>query len=461
MSDLIIEVVAGPMDGLLCELANGATIGRSVGNALSISFDNMVSRRHVQFVKEGAYWCIKDLNSVNGTYYRKQRLKVNLSTPVEINEPVLVGATVIRLAQGQPKKESSVITKALLQDPRDVYEMAAPVLDVWDRLYQNMPEQGRYCDVELFFKELAAVTGPQAGARDMERILSPVGFGIWSSWLPSMFPFVPEYNLISNCLIIAPRLWQILKIASRIAGGQPLAPKDMVAAVRQEGRSLTAQFIDSDTSVRRVLDQVKMPATISGHAQKQDRCQNNIRRPDGIRKKKLDTPGSEPKTTASKQVQIAAERLRFGLNVEKLIHGFITDAKIVSPGQGSCLLPGFDKNLMEIAKSGDVSLERQYLETMYHCLAAILAAQQDGYDLYGRQICRRLEDSMDDTKDYKGGINFGAKKLKGRQKTVNVIHSTLARLESEGLGVEIVRAKIRENINSFSRTGTSKRRKSD
>jgi hypothetical protein len=461
MSDLIIEVVAGPMDGLLCELANGATIGRSVGNALSISFDNMVSRRHVQFVKEGAYWCIKDLNSVNGTYYRKQRLKVNLSTPVEINEPVLVGATVLRLAQGQPKKDSSVITKALLQDPRDAYEMAAPVLDVWDRLYQNIPEQGRYCDVELFFKELAAVFDPQAGARNMERILSPGGFGIWSTWLPSMFPFIPEYNLIPNCLAVAPRLWQILKIASRIAGGQPLEPKDMVDAVRQEGRSLTALYIESDTLVRGILGRLKPSVKVSGQAQNRGMGQNSNRRPYGKRKSKPATPGNEPETTASEQLQIASDRLRFGLNVEKLIHGFITDAKILSPGQGCCLLPGFDKNLVQIAKSGDVNLERQYLEAMYHCLAAILAAQQDGYDLYGQQICRRLEDSMDDTKDYKGGINFGAKKLKGRQKTVNTIHSTLARLESEGLGAEIVRAKIRENISRFSRTRTSTRWESD
>jgi hypothetical protein len=461
MSDLIIEVVAGPMDGLLCELASGATIGRSVGNALSVSFDNMVSRRHVQFFKEGSFWCIKDLNSVNGTYYRNKKLAINLSTPVEVNEPVLVGATVIRLAHGQPEKDSTVITKALLQDPRDVYEMTSPVLKVWDQLYQNIPEHGRYCDVEIFFKELAVVIDPKTGAEDMERILAPVGFSIWSKWLPSMFPFIPEYNLIPNCLTVAPRLWQILKTASRNTGGQPLAPQDMVDAVRQEGRSLTALYIESDTVVRRILKRLKTSVKVSTHAQNRSRVPNSIRRPDGVSKRKPDTPSSESTNTASEQLQIASDRLRFGLNVEKLIHGFITDAKILSPGQECNGLPGFEKNLVQIAQSGDVNLERQYLETMYHCLAAILAAQQDGYDLYGQQICRRLEDSMDDTKDYKGGINFGAKKLKGRQKTVNAIHSTLARLESEGLGAEIVRAKIRENISRFSRTETSTKRESD
>ena len=73
MSDtVVLEVIGGPMDGLRGLIDKKGTIGRKVGNALSLALDEEVSGRHAEILKEGHDWCIRDLNSTNGTFFQNE-----------------------------------------------------------------------------------------------------------------------------------------------------------------------------------------------------------------------------------------------------------------------------------------------------------------------------------------------------------------------------------------------------
>lgn len=49
-----------------------------------------VSRKHMKIVWQGA-WMIEDLNSVNGTYFRGQRLAPSQRTPINNGETIQLG----------------------------------------------------------------------------------------------------------------------------------------------------------------------------------------------------------------------------------------------------------------------------------------------------------------------------------------------------------------------------------
>jgi len=442
---IIIEVVGGPMDGLLCELSNEVTIGRNVGNTLSITFDNMSSGRHAQIISEGGVWCLRDLNSLNGTYYRNSRLEVNRSVPLEENQPFLIGTTVIRMIRAAHLKNSSVITNEMLKDPREVYSMTPSLEEVWERIYNKGIENGAFCDVGVFTRELAAVLNSGKVPSLLDKIVSPAGFDILGTWLSSMFSFVPDYRLVNGCLTVSPRLWQVMRLGMESSDDGVLGEQHLYDGIRKEGRSLVALYMKRDKEGRKALE-VAFKKNFKEPCRESPLIESSSRPQEAVTPEKRETlnfsdelisceTGSAPDT----------EIFKFSLRMEQLIFGFLKDAKVLMSGKADNCLPGFNMTLSQIIKSGDRDLEHQYLNLMYQCLAAILAGQQAGYGDYGKRICSRLEDSMDDTREYGGGNLFRSKN-KGMQKVVNTIYSTLTRLESEGLGEEIVREKIRENI---------------
>ena len=44
------------------------TIGRSPSNAIALDYDKSVSLRHCEILRQGVGFCIRDLNSANGTF---------------------------------------------------------------------------------------------------------------------------------------------------------------------------------------------------------------------------------------------------------------------------------------------------------------------------------------------------------------------------------------------------------
>ncbi len=85
------------MDGLCGLIERKGTIGRKVGNSLSLALDEEVSGRHAEIVKEGHDWCVRDLSSTNGTFHMNEKLLPNRSYPLNMADVLLVGSTILKL----------------------------------------------------------------------------------------------------------------------------------------------------------------------------------------------------------------------------------------------------------------------------------------------------------------------------------------------------------------------------
>lgn len=122
MSDtLVLEVIGGPMDGLRGCIDKKGTVGRKVGNSLSLALDEEVSGRHAEIVKEGHDWCVRDLNSTNGTFHLNERLQAGRSYPLTLHDALLVGSTVLEVESGREGEACIPFSDSSFSDPRTLY----------------------------------------------------------------------------------------------------------------------------------------------------------------------------------------------------------------------------------------------------------------------------------------------------------------------------------------------------
>jgi pSer/pThr/pTyr-binding forkhead associated (FHA) protein len=91
-----IEIMNGPEDGrvVVCDILP-ISIGRTDESSVSLPHDHLISRRHALLTKSGDGIFLSDLNSRNGTFVGKERVRE--STPIEPDELFRVGATLLRI----------------------------------------------------------------------------------------------------------------------------------------------------------------------------------------------------------------------------------------------------------------------------------------------------------------------------------------------------------------------------
>ncbi|NQU08569.1 MAG: FHA domain-containing protein [Candidatus Abyssubacteria bacterium] len=91
-----IEIMNGPEDGrvVVCDILP-ISIGRADESSVSLLYDHLISRRHALVTRSGDDIFLKDLNSRNGTFVGKERVRE--STPIEPDELFRVGATLLRV----------------------------------------------------------------------------------------------------------------------------------------------------------------------------------------------------------------------------------------------------------------------------------------------------------------------------------------------------------------------------
>jgi hypothetical protein len=93
---------AGPHAGEVLKLKPGIiTIGRSSDNALALSKDKEVSRRHALIVYEANNFVLQDQNSLNGTFVNDQLIKE--PRPLQDGDIILIGVSTLKF-QESPKK---------------------------------------------------------------------------------------------------------------------------------------------------------------------------------------------------------------------------------------------------------------------------------------------------------------------------------------------------------------------
>ena len=147
---LLLEVIDGPMDGLNCLIDKKGKIGRSVGSVLSLALDLEVSGHHAELTIEGPSWCLRDLSSTNGTWFKGQKLTPETSYPLKINDVFLIGSTIIQTFQGSILDVVGSISDNGFEDPRNKYTLSSDVQTVWDKLYASVGKEGTFCDISVF-----------------------------------------------------------------------------------------------------------------------------------------------------------------------------------------------------------------------------------------------------------------------------------------------------------------------
>jgi pSer/pThr/pTyr-binding forkhead associated (FHA) protein len=94
-----LYVLDGPDKGLAFDLVNEITfIGRTPRNHIHLK-DPYVSRRHLQVLRRGTRYFIKDLNSTNGTSVDGEALNPGVEHEVQEGTTIVIGVSVICLGE--------------------------------------------------------------------------------------------------------------------------------------------------------------------------------------------------------------------------------------------------------------------------------------------------------------------------------------------------------------------------
>lgn len=92
----------GPHAGEVLKLKPGiTTIGRATDNALPLSKDKEVSRRHALIVYEANNFVLQDQNSLNGTFVNDQLIKE--PRPLQDGDILLIGVTTLKFQESSKK----------------------------------------------------------------------------------------------------------------------------------------------------------------------------------------------------------------------------------------------------------------------------------------------------------------------------------------------------------------------
>ena len=99
---ILIEIMNGPDDGrvVVCD-KTPITIGRGSDEAMHLPYDHLISRHHARITVSEGKFILSDLNSTNGTFIGKKRIRED--TVIESNMLFRVGATQLMIKRRTAK----------------------------------------------------------------------------------------------------------------------------------------------------------------------------------------------------------------------------------------------------------------------------------------------------------------------------------------------------------------------
>jgi pSer/pThr/pTyr-binding forkhead associated (FHA) protein len=99
LSQIRVEILSGPMDGLEFEITKKmATIGREEANDIPLPLDGLVSRQHARISLENGECWLEDMGSRNGTFIEEKQVKGKVRLP--LGTIFRVGGCEMRLKDG-------------------------------------------------------------------------------------------------------------------------------------------------------------------------------------------------------------------------------------------------------------------------------------------------------------------------------------------------------------------------
>lgn len=462
MSERIaVEVIGGPMDGLRSLITGKGSVGRKVGNALSLALDDEISGRHMEIVKEGHDWCARDLNSTNGTWLTNEKLQPGHSYPLKMQDVLLLGSTVLLVDAWHEGEANVPFTDFSFNDPRTYYTMTPGLGHVWNQLYLVADEDrtgGFYCDIDRLFvamMESAAETN-EAGYACVAQVKTPSRYQILAPWLQQAPAGIGRSQQM-GALTVASRVWKVLNLVAERKNGA-FGIGDILGAILEEGGSLAARYMRKDAVFMEDFG-AKLRRGAS------DRTVIDIVRT--ARKGGVTAFAGPPDMQPSAEGQPAAATFvgtavtmppmlttiwqGFAQRLERLVTGFLADAVNPLGTPQGYRPPGLEKCLADLLAetATDPAQQeqrvKQYMDSLYNLLVVILASQHDGYKVLGDTLCEMLAQAVSDKKDNRsllqlGKSNIDIDELETRIKAVR------RQVETDGISEDIVRGIIRKKL---------------
>ena len=448
MSDtVVLEVIGGPMDGLRGLIDKKGTIGRKVGNALSLALDEEVSGRHAEILKEGHDWCVRDLNSTNGTFYQNEKLQGGRSYPLKMDDVVLVGASILQVDPEKAGEDCVPFSESSFSDPRTMYTMTPGLNHVWNSLFRFIEEDNTidryFCDVDRLFIAMmeSAAEISDAGYDCVSQVKAPGRYQIFGKWLAKA-SVGNSFKGQPGTLTVAPRVWRVMNLAAERKQGT-IGIGDILGAILEEGGSLAARYMRKDNKFMEDFG----PKLRRGAS---DRTVIDIVRT----VKKSPEPAIRPLVPSSQAVAAPVDDpwKVFGQRLERLVLGFLADAINPVATQQDFRPPGLTMKLDEVlaASAGDQALLNQrtkhYLDTLYNLLVVILASQHDGYKFFADALCAMLESTVSEKKDGRSLMLPLGKKSIDIEELLVMVKAVRRRIDNDGVSETIVRDIIKKKF---------------
>jgi hypothetical protein len=451
---LVIEVLGGPLDGLrACTEKDSASIGRQVGNSLTLAIDQAVSGYHAEIVLEGNVWCLRDLGSTNGTWFNGARVEPKTSIPLESESQILVGTnSVIRVFLSE-QSVSPLRFNSHKVDLRTTRKMEPGLADFFGRMYADQPA---YLDASILFNRLGQDQniGVLAGFFQQQELSDPI-----EQWIEQKRSANLVYRLDPDIVTIAPRVLQFFEECSTdeltlrgfvdgILNERGLCGKKNGALLKWL-ESYTPQTEEVEVEavpevVVKVEEEVASPvvekAAAGPHA-KADPVESPKPEPEATK------PEPAPVSPAPQDDRQAALFLDFILQTEKIVLGFIKDAVHPTTVPVHFALPGFAYTAEEIVDKDDgektAKFLAEYLPVLISSLKVVLVAQREGAGNYPAKLDEQLTDILEEIS--KGSV-FDQFRQSSTLPPADRIRGVLKSAETSGLGEHLIRERIREKM---------------
>jgi hypothetical protein len=138
-------ILGGPEKGKSFALEGDlVTIGRGSENNIRVR-DKSVSRRHLEIIRKGDKYFIRDLKSKNGTYVNEQKIAPGKIFEIEQGLPIVIGKTLICIGEAYLGKDEDLMTVL------DSVDLAKEMSESGTVFIQDRP-MTLQSNMELFYK---------------------------------------------------------------------------------------------------------------------------------------------------------------------------------------------------------------------------------------------------------------------------------------------------------------------
>ena len=442
---LALEVMGGPMDGLICRLTGKKVcIGRKVGNTMTLPLDMRVSRQHAEAIHEGHVWRMREKNSKGGVWIDGRRLGMTGSIPLEPGQIFLIGNAIIEVCQISAEYPRATIDDDCFIDSRCKYAMTPEFEAIWDQVYIDVKEKG-YCEIEDVMAA-AFNQNDHLFHKKYESIVKMLSSDRWESlekWLGSVL-MPPIFSIELGKTMLTPRIWRILDGLGKKKS--PIAAVDFFQGILDEGRSLSARFMANDETFLNDFG-------LSADRNKNQRFFSN---PSGHQ----DMPGQSGNMDASRSAKQNIDKSMNGLDLndvgfwqeyalrmEQIILGFVKDAMHRSAEMKGFHLPGFDMRLDDmLQRTGGVGNDqiKEYIGELEKALVGVLSAYRNGMKEYEKMLGLRILNNLkrDRERMFEKNSFMNRDRKKEWRHLEESLFATLKGADLEGSGLQIIRKRV-------------------